>query len=131
VFWFSDDWLSHVDDRRRLFSVGDEGKNVKSVDDDEDGDGRKQEGEEAPFHPTVTFMGAWRRVATDSLEFHFGPPCPSFLCSAGGLPLKRPYGCLRGGLPAGSLRPFSTPLDTPRHMPMITLVQGQSIPDSL
>jgi hypothetical protein len=48
-----------------------------------------------------------------SLKFNLGPPYPTLLCPAGGLPLKWPYGHFRGGL-----QPSSTPLDTPRHTHM-------------
>jgi hypothetical protein len=34
-----------------------------------------------------------------SLNFQTGPPCQTFLRHAGGPPLKRPYGCFKGGLP--------------------------------
>jgi hypothetical protein len=37
----------------------------------------------------------------DSLKFHPGPPCLTLLCPAGGPPHKQPYGCFRGGPPAG------------------------------
>jgi hypothetical protein len=55
-------------------------------------------------------MGIWQGVAMDSLKFR-----PTLLCPAGGPPLKRPYGCLSGGLPAewvacGHLYPFGYPM---------------------
>jgi hypothetical protein len=46
-------------------------------------------------------MGVWQWVALDSLKFHPGPPCPTFLYPSGGAPLKWPYGCFRGDPPAG------------------------------
>jgi hypothetical protein len=50
----------------------------------------------------------------DSLKFHLGLPCPTFLRPAGMPPLKWPYGCFKGGLPArraacGRLLPLLTP----------------------
>jgi hypothetical protein len=64
-------------------------------------------------------MGVWGGVATGSFMLYLSPPCPTFLQTAGGPPLKRPYGRLRGGpLRAGRLRP-STLLDTPRRTPML------------
>jgi hypothetical protein len=44
-------------------------------------------------------------VSTDSLKFHPGPPCPTLLHPFGGWPARR----------VGDLRPFSSPLDTPRR----------------
>jgi hypothetical protein len=48
-----------------------------------------------------------------------GLPCPTLLRSAGGPPLKRSYGCLRGDPPTGQTacgsRPSSTPFDTSRR----------------
>jgi hypothetical protein len=58
-------------------------------------------------------MGVRRGVAMDSLNLH--PPCFTLLRPAGGRPLKRPYGHFRGG----NLRPSSTPLDTPRRLPLL------------
>jgi hypothetical protein len=46
-------------------------------------------------------MGVWQGEAMDSLKYHSGSPCPTFLSSAGGPPHKPPYGSFRGGLPAG------------------------------
>jgi len=46
-------------------------------------------------------MGVWQGVAMDSLTFHPGPPCPTFLRPTGGPPLKRPHGRFRGGSSAG------------------------------
>jgi hypothetical protein len=37
----------------------------------------------------------------DTLKYHPGPSCPTSLWPAGGPPLKRPYGRLRGGPPTG------------------------------
>jgi hypothetical protein len=37
-------------------------------------------------------MGVWRGVAMDSLKFHLGLPCLTFLRPAGRPALKRPYG---------------------------------------
>jgi hypothetical protein len=59
-------------------------------------------------------MGVWEGVAMDSLKYHLGLPCPTFLCSVGGPPLKRPYGHFRGHLytgwaPCGRLLPIWTP----------------------
>jgi hypothetical protein len=59
-------------------------------------------------------MGVWQGVAMVSLKFHPGPPCPTYLCPAGGLPLKRPYRYFRGGQPKGraacsNYLPFLTP----------------------
>jgi hypothetical protein len=54
-------------------------------------------------------------VAMDSLRFHLGSPCLTFLRPVGGLPPKWPEGCVRGGpptgQPAGVFYPFghSTP----------------------
>jgi hypothetical protein len=45
-------------------------------------------------------MGVWQGVAMDSLKFHLGLACQTLLSPAGGPPLKRTYGRLRGGLPA-------------------------------
>jgi hypothetical protein len=39
-------------------------------------------------------MGIWQRVVMDSLRFHLGLPCSTFLRPAGGPPLKRPYGLM-------------------------------------
>jgi hypothetical protein len=59
-------------------------------------------------------IGVWQRVAMDSLRFHPGPPCPTFLCPADGPPPKRPYSCFGRVPPAalvtcGRLLPFWTP----------------------
>jgi hypothetical protein len=65
-------------------------------------------------------MSLWQGVAMDSLRFHPGLLCPTFLHPAGG-PLLRPRLQLFQGWPAnrvGSMRPTSTPLDTPRRTPM-------------
>jgi hypothetical protein len=71
-------------------------------------------------------ISIWEGMAMDSLKFHLGLPCPTLLQPAGGSPaagppLKRPYGCFSGGLPAGwaACRPCSTPLDTQRRKPML------------
>jgi hypothetical protein len=64
--------------------------------------------------PEPTFMGVWQGVAMDSLKFHPGLPCPTFLRPAGRRPLKRPAHRACG------LRPSSTPLDTPRRTPLPT-----------
>jgi hypothetical protein len=56
-------------------------------------------------------------VATDSLKFHPGPPCPTLLHPVGGPALKRQS----QGWPAhkaSGLWPSFTPLDTPRRTPM-------------
>jgi hypothetical protein len=37
-------------------------------------------------------MGIWQGVARDSLKYHLGPPCPTFLYPVGRTPLKQPYG---------------------------------------
>jgi hypothetical protein len=42
-------------------------------------------------------MCVWKGMAMDSLKFQTGPSCPTFLCLAGGPPLKQPYSCFRGG----------------------------------
>jgi hypothetical protein len=57
-------------------------------------------------------MGIWQRVAMDSLKFHLGRESPTLLRSAGGPPQGWP------AHRAGSVRPSSTPLDTPRRTPM-------------
>jgi hypothetical protein len=49
----------------------------------------------------VLHLGIWQGVAMNSLKFFPGPPCLTILRPAGGPTLKRPYGCFRGGLPAG------------------------------
>jgi hypothetical protein len=36
----------------------------------------------------ISFIGVCEGVAMDSLEFHLGPPCPTFLPPAGRQPLK-------------------------------------------
>jgi hypothetical protein len=46
-------------------------------------------------------IGVWQGVAMDFLKFHPGSPCLTLLHSAGGPPLKQPYGHFRGGLPVG------------------------------
>jgi hypothetical protein len=66
-------------------------------------------------------MGVWQRVAMDSLDFQPGPPSPTLPRLASGSFLRRPYGRLRGGQPAGqaacwqaaygSLLPLKTPHD--------------------
>jgi hypothetical protein len=57
-----------------------------------------------------TGMSVWKGVAMDSLKYHSGPPCPTLLCLVSGPTLKQLY----------DLRPSSTPLDTPRRMPLQT-----------
>jgi hypothetical protein len=69
-------------------------------------------------------MAVWQGVAIDSLKFHQSPPCPTLLSLAGGPPMKQPYSHFRGGPPTGVVhpqggQPSSTPLDTPRHTPML------------
>jgi hypothetical protein len=49
---------------------------------------------------SLSLIGLWQWVAMDSLKFHPGPPCPTFLRPVGGPPPKRPYACFLGGLPA-------------------------------
>jgi hypothetical protein len=61
----------------------------------------------------VGSLGVWQGVAVDSLKFHLGLPCPTFLRPAAGPSLKRPYSR------AGDLLPSSTPLDTPRRASMV------------
>jgi hypothetical protein len=54
------------------------------------------------FHlAAVMQIGVWQGVAMDSLKYHLGPPCLSFLRPAGGPPLKRTYSHFRGSPPAG------------------------------
>jgi hypothetical protein len=58
--------------------------------------------------------GVCQGVAMASIKYHSGPPCPTLLCLAGGLPLKRPYGLFRvalpqGGRPATVFYPFGHP----------------------
>jgi hypothetical protein len=62
----------------------------------------------------------------DSLKFDLGPPCPTLLSPAGGLPWKCPYGCFRGGLLArrvacGRLLPLWTP-----HAVRLCIVEGNA-----
>jgi hypothetical protein len=59
-----------------------------------------------------TIRAHGKGVAMDSLKFYLGQPCPTLLRPAGGLP---PYG------KASSLRPSSTPLDTPRCTQLFSL----------
>jgi hypothetical protein len=59
-------------------------------------------------------IDVWQGLAMESLKFHPGQPCPTFLRPAGGLPLKRPYGPFWGGPAAGRVAcgrilPFWTP----------------------
>jgi hypothetical protein len=49
-------------------------------------------------------MGVWQVVVMDLLKFHLGLPCPTLLRPAGGQSTKWPYGCFRGGPPAGVAR---------------------------
>jgi hypothetical protein len=44
---------------------------------------------------SLTSMGVWKGVAMDSLKFHLGLPCPTFLHPMGGPLLKRPYDLLQ------------------------------------
>jgi hypothetical protein len=44
-----------------------------------------------------------------SLNYYQGPPCPTPLHPAGGQPLKRPYGCFRGGSPTAVVYRFGHP----------------------
>jgi hypothetical protein len=60
------------------------------------------------------FMDLWQKLAMDSLKFHPGPPCPTLLHPAGGLPAAVFYHCGR----AACMQPLDTPLDTPRRTPM-------------
>jgi hypothetical protein len=53
-------------------------------------------------------MDVWQGVAVDFLKFHPGPPCPTFLCPAGGR----------------CLRPSSSPLVTPRRTPTEGISRG-------
>jgi hypothetical protein len=46
-------------------------------------------------------LGVWQEVAMDFLQFYPGPPCPTFLCPAGGPSLERIYGRSRSGPPTG------------------------------
>jgi hypothetical protein len=51
-------------------------------------------------------------LAMDSLKFHLGPPCPTFLRPAGGPPLKQPYSGvahLQVGRPAAVFSPSGHP----------------------
>jgi hypothetical protein len=50
-----------------------------------------------PTTSAVFFMGGWQGVAKDCLKFYLGLPCLTLLRPLGGPPLKRPYGCYRGG----------------------------------
>jgi hypothetical protein len=59
-------------------------------------------------------MSIWQGVAMDSLQFHLGLPCPSFLRPVVGPPLKLPYIHFRDGPPAwraacGRILPLWTP----------------------
>jgi hypothetical protein len=53
----------------------------------------------------------------DSLKFYPGLPCPTLLCPAGGLLLKRPY--VGPAWSVVGLRLSSTPLNTLRHTPVV------------
>jgi hypothetical protein len=60
-------------------------------------------------------MGVWQGVATDSLRFYPGPPCPTLLRPAGEPPLKRLHvvsGMARpqGEQPAAVFYPFGHPM---------------------
>jgi hypothetical protein len=62
----------------------------------------------------VPTMRAWPKVAMDSLKSHPGLLCFTLLSPAGRPPVKRLYGCFKGGLPAwqavcGRLLPLWTP----------------------
>jgi hypothetical protein len=64
-------------------------------------------------NPPCVSMGVWQGVATDSLKFYLGPPCPTLLQPAGRPPPKRPYNCFGSGPPVeqaacGCLLPFWT-----------------------
>jgi hypothetical protein len=60
-------------------------------------------------------MGVCQGVATDSLKYHPGLPCPTFLRSESGPPLKGPYDRFMGGPHARRLTcSHLLPLWTPR-----------------
>jgi hypothetical protein len=46
-------------------------------------------------------MGLWQGMTMYSVKFHPGPPCPTLLHPAGGIPLRLPYDRFWGGPPAG------------------------------
>jgi hypothetical protein len=60
-------------------------------------DGRKR----LPSLEAIGVLHGVAKLAMDSLKFHPGPPPLTFLHSADGSPLKRPYSCFRVGPPAG------------------------------
>jgi hypothetical protein len=49
----------------------------------------------------VQVRPVWQGVSTDSLKFHPGPPCPTFLRPAGGPPPETALRPFLGGPPAG------------------------------
>jgi hypothetical protein len=59
----------------------------------------------------ISGMGVWQRVAMNSLKFHPGLPCPTFLRPAPGCKVVSEV----------TTGPTFTPLDTPRRMPMISV----------
>jgi hypothetical protein len=77
---------------------------------------------------SITVMGVWQRVATNSLMFYLGLLCPALLRPAGWPPLKLLF---QGWLAhrTGGLRLSSTPLDTQRHTPLVA-VEGMEEKDT-
>jgi hypothetical protein len=72
----------------------------------------RAKGEQEVF--AVFSMGIWQGVAMDSLQFHLGPPCPTFSRLAVRLPLKWSTAVigvahLQGGRPAAIFYPFGHP----------------------
>jgi hypothetical protein len=53
------------------------------------------------FYGTIVIITLISFLHMDSLKFHPGSPCPTFLRLVGGPPLKRPHSRFRGNLPAG------------------------------
>jgi hypothetical protein len=65
-------------------------------------------------------MGVWKGVAMDSLKYRKGPPCSTLLHPVGRVTPETTLQLLHGwpAHRASNWRLCSTPLDTPRRMPM-------------
>jgi hypothetical protein len=65
-------------------------------------------------------LGIWEKVAKDSLSFHVGMPCPTFLCPASRLPSEMALWLFQGRpCRVGGIQPSSSFLDTPRCSSML------------